>query len=102
MAGAGNSALGTVADTVNGKSEEGDNTERAFNTPRFGMKLQKFSVNGTNSTGKPTAGSIHVADWSKRNLNAVTKTRHKDRTHSVNSCTRGEIPNLFLDRYSYS
>ena len=51
VAGAGNAALGTVADTVNDKSDDGDNTERAFNTPRFGMKLQKLSVNGSNSTG---------------------------------------------------
>ena len=65
MAGAGNAALGTVADTVNGKADDGDNTERAFKTPRFGMKLQKLSINGTNSTGKPT---LRMSDWSKFKL----------------------------------
>ncbi|KAK7506559.1 hypothetical protein BaRGS_00002034, partial [Batillaria attramentaria] len=52
VAGQGNSALGTVADTVNDKTGDDDNTERAFNTERFGMKLQKVGVaNNTNSTG---------------------------------------------------
>ncbi|KAK7111719.1 hypothetical protein V1264_011307 [Littorina saxatilis] len=58
VAGAGNTALGTVADTVNDKSEEGDNTERAFQTPRFGMKLQKVNVNATsNSTDGQEGGA---------------------------------------------
>ena len=52
VAQAGQTALGTVADTVGDKTESGDNTERSFDTPRLGMKLAKVSTNNaTNGTG---------------------------------------------------
>lgn len=50
MTGAGVAALGTVADTVNDKAGDDDTTQRAFNTQRFGMKLQKVKT-PDNSTG---------------------------------------------------
>ena len=57
MSEAGGSALGTVADTVNSKTEDGNQTERTFKTARFGMKLQNFGIGTTNTTGKKEIGN---------------------------------------------